>query len=95
MFKIGQKVVCIVDYSNEELEHLIFPKKGQVYTIREIGDNGTGPWLRAVEITNPPTFWSNIDGPAEMGFVTSAFRPITDISFAHEILRKINKRVKA
>ncbi len=55
--------------------------------------------IRLEEIVNPSdAVWLD-DPPAEAAFRKRRFRPIverkTDISFAHEILRKATKRVNA
>jgi len=96
MFKVGQKMVCVsqgADWPN--FPSVNFPKIGEVYTIRDIGPSYKhgGAALRLLEIRNRKF---NIGEP---NFYVFRFRPVmerkTDISFAHEILRKASKRVPA
>jgi hypothetical protein len=88
-FRVGQKVVCI----NDKEIHGGFwaagarPVAGAVYTITEIIPGAYGDYqaLRFSEIRNA----------GDIGYRSSRFRPVaerkTDISFAHEILRKASK----
>lgn len=99
-FHVGQKVVCVeewIDWYGPET----LPRKGKMYTIRELIDIGLAPSMRLMEIVNPVNdCWLNVE-PCEIAFDRSAFRPIvekkTDISIFTEILRKVTRkdRVKA
>src|SRR6266404_117111 len=91
-FVVGDQVVCIEEdweiYEGEE--HLIFPKKGNIYTIREMimGDHvhfGEHLFLNFVEIVNPDN-WRG-----EIMFVAFCFRPVkkTSIDVFNAILKKI------
>lgn len=92
MFHVGQKVVCVQD---TELRREITPRRGEVYTIRSIHPYNGRIYFRLVEIVNEPRLYST-GFYGECFFNREGFRPIverkTDISFAHEILRKATKR---
>ena len=98
MFRVGQKVVCISDeriganvYGWESL-----PKKGHVYTIRELLFIEGKPGLRLFELRNKPGDYKT--GFFECAFHRARFRPIvsrpTSIEFAHEILRSVSAPTK-
>lgn len=107
-FRVGQKVVCIKDYPDEharfsnigarQRSRLIH--EGSIYTIREIDTRSITihgvACLRFEGITG--RMRDTCVGPWESGasFPASHFRPIverkTDISFAHEILRKVTSK---
>lgn len=97
-FRVGQKVVCVDDKPFHENRGVPEIKSGVVYTIRWVGeapyapDRIFGPVVRLQEVMRGPNGhpeWN--DYP----FSARRFRPIverkTDISFAHEILRKATK----
>lgn len=92
MFRIGQKVVCVNTGKGAYGE--ITPVLGEVYTIREVKMHRKGPGYRLVEIVNAPADYAQ--GVMECSFAHSCFRPVverkTDISFAHEILRKTSRK---
>lgn len=90
-FRIGQKVVCVYDGWNRPSRGEIFPKVGNVYTIRDIIAGRFNPqntYLRLVEIVNPVIQY-DLDR-AEAQFNVEAFRPAverkTDISIFTKIL---------
>ena len=92
MFEVGQQVVCIKEagdcYNGET-----GPKKGKIYTIRDISvvDGDTG--LIFEEIKNIPTLYSN--GTLECSFISEDFRPIVENNnFAEEVLEKAEKQHK-
>ena len=102
MFRVGQKVVCVHDGSLEDCRRrsdLVrnYIEKGKVYTIRWIGEFGYvpdrefGPAVRLTEVVRP-----NLSGWEDYPFRACRFRPLaerkTDISFAHEILRKVTRK---
>lgn len=77
MFKVGQKVVCLGTAPRRpECPGEIFPRKGEIYTVRETCYSQCGvPCIRLVEIVNP--ILEYIKGPSEMAFDVIDFRPIT------------------
>lgn len=89
--KVGDKVVCLVS-AEKFLPYEKVTCAGCVYTIREIGCDDEGPWLRFEEIVNLPEFYD--EGFGELYFAYDKYRPVwprnTDISWAHEILRKVS-----
>lgn len=98
-FRVGQKVVC-VDDSISRLSRILrwalrYPwnlRRGEVYTIQSLASDFYGEsTLVLVEAKNPPV--------EDRGFFARRFRPVanrkTDISFAHEILRKTKRGVHA
>lgn len=95
-FRVGQNVVCIKASTISGWGGKQDAEVGRVYTIRccYIDEIGT-PGLLLEEIKNPVK-WSVA---LEFGFVASRFRPVvdrkTDISFAHEILRKATKPARS
>lgn len=102
-FRVGMKVACIDD----EPHSLYTPwahhsdmdglKKGTVYTVRSVGLYNGVPciWLHEI-VRGIARGWEEL---GEAGFSPKRFRPVverkTDISFAHEILRKVSDRVPA
>lgn len=78
MFYPGQKVVCVGVYE-PSIAYGSFPRKGAVYTVREVLFVGEAPSIRLVEIVNEPTdvYW-NVPGPIEAAWIVTAFRPLTD-----------------
>lgn len=97
IFRVGQKVACIKAASLAPYIGTHDTVKGRVYTVRDVyACPAAGkPALRFDEHINPihPTYG------VECGYFAERFRPLverkTDISFAHEILRKASKRVRA
>lgn len=96
-FRIRQQVVCVDDEGLGLNSHVFsYPRRGQIYTIRELLAHVDGtPCLRLVEIVNPKGVSDEgPDIPHEPYFACGRFRPLvagkTDIGFAHEILRKTN-----
>lgn len=101
-FRVGQKVVCVDDgnfsvdrhpwVSNKYLPNR--PVRGNVYTVRGF-DPDFPESIYLCEIYNPNDLqWAN--GFGEGSFLPRRFRPIverkTDISFAHEILKKASNK---
>ena len=99
MFRVGQKVVCVVEWSEPVVpgSYSDFPRKGCVYTIRELLHVGSEPSLRLCEIVNPPSFYCNIAYHIEAGWVLWAFRPVveTDISIFTKMLTPKKRRADA
>ncbi|MDB5603538.1 MAG: hypothetical protein JWP25_438 [Bradyrhizobium sp.] len=97
MFRVGQEVECITDAWQPGRLKLTMPKARCVYTIRGMtlrpwSDVQRGLWL--IGIDNKVSHF--IDGTYEPYFDAQYFRPIverkTDITFAHEILRKASRK---
>lgn len=87
MFDINQQVVCIRDDWNKSFGTEIYPKKGQILTIREIladfpEDYTYEVGLLFYEIVNKLQVYAGRTEPREISFPGSAFRPVkkTDIS---------------
>lgn len=101
-FHVGQKVVCIKAGSpgSEAAWTSVgarYVRLNGIYTIRAINVWGDGAKLRFVELDN--RHLEGVYSEIEPGFRATHFRPIvdrkTDISFAHEILRKAKVPVRA
>lgn len=75
-WKIGQKIVCVRDCLARCFQQEILPKKGEIYTIREI-THYTMVCFRLVEIVNPVLSYEQ--GVGEATFDAKHFRPIVDI----------------
>jgi hypothetical protein len=103
-FRVGQKVVCVnagdidgVPQANgfwDEGEEIV---EGQVYTIHSTFLHACGERLvRLVEVRRTPF---SISCHGHDGYAAERFRPVvdrkTDISFAHEILRKASRKQEA
>jgi hypothetical protein len=90
-FRVGQKVVCISDYSRWEprapLEvGTITPVKGEIYTVRGVCESPSGVGLWLEEIVNKPRRYRN--GYLEIAFNIKSFRPI-DYSFGEKVCEEI------
>jgi hypothetical protein len=79
-FRVGQKVVCVNDTPPTNGRPLQV-KKGEVYTVARSFD-----WFGEEGL-----LFDEIAPGAGVGWHAWRFRPVTDISFAHEILRKASK----
>ena len=84
-FHVGQHVVCIWDAwgrSHPKLAGVVWPVKGQVYTVREIrlieSREVTGLALWFMEISNPVVKFKNVAEPMEVGFAARRFRPLNE-----------------
>lgn len=94
-FRVGQRIVCVNDEFHCDTDGDL-PKRGCIYTVRWIGcrptDSGPGVMLHGLH-------GGYHSSGVEYCFCATRFRPVverkTDISFAHEILRKASKRVRA
>lgn len=107
MFQVGQKVVRInvkSSYNERNKTDEPWPKSiavGGIYTVRDVDTRaGAFGWpivLRFEEFRAKECHVKGI-GPWEPGFPGDCFRPVvdpkTDINFAHEILRKVNRKNK-
>ena len=98
MFRVGQKVVCVNSEKRPGFGKFSgdVPQKGTIYTVSAYVENGTygDPSVWLVEIKN-----HNGYGRGDIGYWAERFRPLvstkTDISFAHEIVRKVFEGVRA
>lgn len=93
-FYIGQKVVCIEAASGPTCTHRTRePDKGDICTVSNIYNHPEGLVLELIE------FPSRACDHFLPGWLAESFRHVversTDISFAHEILRKASKPAKA
>ncbi len=82
--KAGDEIICINDRGFTDVIH-----RGSKYAIQFIYEDEGALWVALVGVCE------RSDAP---GFSPSRFRPVeprkTDISFAHEILRKASKPVR-
>lgn len=82
---VGQRVVTIGDW--DKRAHMPnLPKKGIIYTIREIIVRREKVGFRLVEIQNPP-FNSVLDGSEEPAFHSVHFKPVDESKI--DVFRKI------
>jgi len=94
-FKVREKVVCIDDSDTKDSIYLkdlgvIFPKKGEIYTIRSIENNINGIGFLLDEIRNGLIEY--LDGVSEQTFKSSRFRKL-NYEFAENLLAKIKEEV--
>src|SRR5437879_2428663 len=95
-FRVGQKVVCIVDAAAHIQRHYPgsnFPQKGGIYTISTIGADSKGALLTFCELSNSHLIGKTLHDfyiSMEPGFGAEHFRPIverkTDISIFTKML---------
>lgn len=89
MFRVGQKVVCI-RVSSAAPPHCNGGILGETYTVRGVMFDTVlqRPGIYLEEIVNPiHPIWDE-----EWAHDAERFRPLTDISFAHEILRRVSHK---
>ena len=95
MFEPGQMVVCIDDTPRRPLpESFVTPKKGHIYTIREIYDHPSGVTALTVEeITN--SFSDSLG--RELGFAIDRFAPLDSYieskEWAEDTLMRISEEM--
>ena len=78
-FRVGQKVVCIDDYSSLSGRYCLnMPKLHGVYTVRNFEGRGDIPALRLFELINEPRTHRNVPGLIEPAFDILSFRPVVD-----------------
>ncbi|WP_421439968.1 hypothetical protein [Agrobacterium tumefaciens] len=113
-FTVGQKVLAVKKVSPTERDirmveaakraGVIFPKPGEVYTIRDIFtaariDGEVVVCVRLVEVINNPQMRFNTGFVGEIGFNASCFRPLierkTDISIFKAMLTPSKEQVPA
>lgn len=89
MFFPGQRVRCINDdFSWAYKEHgAAVPTLGAVYTIRDVQEYSfvVGTWFYLDEIRNPVVTF--IQGAYEPPFLSTYFRPLSDISVFTALLK--------
>lgn len=89
-FKIGQKVVCIVDKWEYRGTEMKLPLKDGIYQIRGFY---LSPWggpqvgLYLEEIVNPPRQWN--EGYGECAFNAERFRPLIERKTSIAVFEKI------
>lgn len=89
MFKVGQKIVCVVDFSvlipirRKTFIGESFPIKSKIYTIRELD----GDYVRLKEIINP--IFGYVEGIKECSFSLDGFRPLKYDNISSELIGKI------
>ena len=90
-FKTGEKVVCLHGFKTTTYKikyNLKYPIKGEIYTIREIDEDG---YLRFEELINPKLNYSN-------GFSEAVFNPLKfrklDTQFAEDLCKELIQQVK-
>ena len=96
---VGQKVVCVNDdfsrCHKKTLITFIFPKKGAVYTVREVVARDYRIGLRLNEIINQEGYFVRVCRLCELAFIAVRFRPVVeinaDISVFNSILDEVNK----
>lgn len=80
--KVGQRVVCINDRWGGpdvrllQAEGYIFPKKHNIYTIREIRPDSKNIGLLFEEIPNSVVH--TVGGILEVGFIADRFKPLDE-----------------
>lgn len=104
MFRVGQKVAYIGGPTSYDKAFGIddcWPpciNTDGTYTIRDVDTRAAAyGWpvvLRFEEYKEEPHSEFGL-GMWEPGFPGDCFRPVTDISFAHEILRSVDRRIEA
>ena len=113
-FTVGQKVLAVKKVSPTERDirmveaakraGVIFPKPGEVYTIRDIFtaariDGEVVVCVRVAEVINNPQMRFNTGFVGEIGFNASCFRPLvqrkTDISIFTDMLIEQKQPVQA
>jgi hypothetical protein len=90
-FKIGQKVVCIADFTRGMYNNIV-PIKGEIYTVREIVTRNHKTGLLLAEVVNSHHRYN--DGVCEKAFSVNCFRPI-DYSFGEKIAESITKECES
>lgn len=99
MFRVGQKVVCIIHWPEKDRRpDAIYAEKDCVYTVRGFCPGTDGQTrLYLQEIRNEPMYASALGTSIEFGFKAKYFRPIvsrpTSIAVFEEILRKASAPV--
>lgn len=89
-FRPGQKVVMFRDFGQgarlrADLEGVVLPVKGPVYTVREIDPDTSNGFvcIRLVEITNGP----HVGDGMEPSFEAALFRPIVERKTSIEVFK--------
>lgn len=85
MFKVKQKIVCVIKANPWRTEKL--PVVGEIYTVREVEDNA----VRLEEIVNEPRQYVD-RSISEALFLNILFRPVDD-TFGAETAEKLEKNL--
>lgn len=99
VWRIGQKVVSLVDFPNTLALGFSAPVKNGVYTIRTVDWDGSLTGLRFEEVVNTPCLCRNAQGTltCEINFLDVKFRPLVEseanISVFTKILDEVNSKV--
>lgn len=97
VFRIGQKIVCIVKIPPQSPLGEALPRYGSVYTVRGLPTGSSGPGVYLEEIQNPPAH--TVDGFVERYFEQWGFRPVvekkTDISIFTAMLKTQRQPARA
>lgn len=72
--RVGVKCVCTHTFTDVQFGETV-PVKGNVYTIRDMGFDEDGGWIRLREVVNPPHFYSD-GGYGECQWALEKFRPL-------------------
>ena len=97
--EVGDQVICIDDDFTDKVDTMIkmfdqLPKKGDQYTIREVGRTPEGRTrLLLIEIKNPIQ-GSESFGTFEPGFCASRFRKPETIKEVEEAVEEIGETIK-
>lgn len=92
MFKVGQEIVCVNNTPKDDRPESVIAlgllKVGQIYTVREIYDDGIAITLE--EVISPYISKSG----REMGYKADRFKPLDWNQWAGEILDKITEEIE-
>lgn len=86
MFKVGQKVVCIANFSGNDYGEDT-PVKGEIYTIRDMETFKGELYLWLMEIVNRAHNYED-GGSGECNFRSDGFRPI-DYSYGTQVCESL------
>lgn len=97
MYDIGQQIICVDDKFHPEISYLFkaLPKKGEVYTVRDVTIGTTNPWNGTIhenisykvlleELVNDIDPCTIKGCQEEMGFRSDRFAPLEEISKEEE-----------
>lgn len=98
MFRVGQQVECVSDFSYAKRYGVSIPSKGKIYTVREIVTEGAEPGLRIFGVVNPAMKHWNFPVPIEPAFPFTGFRPLvthsteSGVALLREIADKVTRK---
>jgi hypothetical protein len=91
-FRVGQKVVCILNKPWRPQPNLVqTPFYNMVYTVAEIRVSGEDVGLRLFEIRNPPVRITNTGKVVEPAFDAAQFRPLVSRDADISVFKKMLK----